>query len=44
MESKPLHPENADSPILVKLLGNTMETKPLHPEYLLLVDYQYYTF
>ena len=43
MESKPLHPENADSPILVKLLGNTMETKPLHPEYLLLVDYQYYT-
>ena len=32
MESKPLHPENADSPILVKLLGNTMETKPLHPE------------
>lgn len=43
MESKPLHPENADSPILVKLLGNTMETKPLHPENVLLVDYQYYT-
>ena len=43
MESKPLHPENADSPILVKLLGNTMETKPLQEVYLLLVDYQYYT-
>ena len=42
MESKPLHPENADSPILVKLLGNTMETKPLHPEYLQPIITQYF--
>ena len=40
---KPLQPEKAKSPIDVTLEGIFMLVKPLQDEYLLLVDYQYYT-
>ena len=38
-----LHQENAEFPMLVTLSGMLMLVRDLHQEYLLLVDYQYYT-
>ena len=35
--------ENAPIPMLVTLSGITMLDRELQPQYLLLVDYQYYT-
>ena len=35
--------EKAQSPIVVTLSGILMLWSELHPQYLLLVDYQYYT-
>ena len=40
---KPLQPSKADAPIEVTLEGMVKLVNPLQPEYLLLVDYQYYT-
>ena len=40
---KPLQPEKAPSPMDVTPKGIAKLVKPLQPEYLLLVDYQYYT-
>ena len=37
------HPSKAQSPIVVTLFGIFMLVRERHPEYLLLVDYQYYT-
>ena len=44
MEVKPLQPSKHAIPNEVTDEGIVMEVKPLHPPYLLLVDYQYYTF
>ena len=41
---KPLQPSNAKTSISLTLLGNVSSVKPEQPQYLLLVDYQYYTF
>ena len=43
MEVKLLHHEKQALPKLVTKLGMVMEVKLLQKEYLLLVDYQYYT-
>ena len=43
MEVKLLQFSKQQSPKLVTELGMVMEVKPLQSEYLLLVDYQYYT-
>ncbi len=43
-EVKPLQPLKQLSPKLVTDDGMVIEVKLLQPEYLLLVDYQYYTF
>ena len=40
---KELQPQNAKSPIAVTLSGITRLRRDLHFQYLLLVDYQYYT-
>ena len=40
---KPLQPQKQDSPKEVTEEGILMVVKPEQPEYLLLVDYQYYT-
>ena len=37
-------PQKAEYPIVVTLFGIFMLVRDLQPEYLLLVDYQYYTF
>ena len=37
-------PSKADHPMLVTELGIVIEVRELQPPYLLLVDYQYYTF
>ena len=44
IEVKPLQPEKQPSPNDVTDEGMVIKVKPLQPEYLLLVDYQYYTF
>ena len=43
IDVKPLQPEKASFPILVTELGIVIEVRREQPEYLLLVDYQYYT-
>ena len=43
-EVRPVQPLKASQPILVTELGMATEVRPVQPEYLLLVDYQYYTF
>ena len=43
MEVKPLQPEKQASSNEVTDEGIVMEVKPVQPQYLLLVDYQYYT-
>ena len=44
IEVKPLQPEKQDLPNEVTDEGMVIEVKPLQPSYLLLVDYQCYTF
>ena len=44
MEVRPVHSEKQEPPKLVTLLGMVMEVREEQPEYLLLVDYQCYTF
>ena len=44
MEVRPLQPLKQPSPNEVTEEGSVMEVKPLQNAYLLLVDYQYYTF
>ena len=44
IEVKPLQPSKQNSPNDVTDEGMVIEVKPLQPKYLLLVDYQYYTF
>ena len=43
MDVKLKQPEKQPFPKLVTELGMVMEVKLLQPQYLLLVDYQYYT-
>ena len=43
IDSKHEQPKKAPPPMLFTELPIVTEVKPLHPEYLLLVDYQYYT-
>ena len=43
IEVKPLQPSKQPPPNEVTDEGMVIEVKPLQPEYLLLVDYQYYT-
>ena len=43
IDVKLLQPWKATSPILVTEFGMVIDVKPEQPEYLLLVDYQYYT-
>ena len=44
MDLRLSQPLKAESPILSTPEGNVTDVRLLHPEYLLLVDYQYYTF
>ena len=44
IEVRLLQLKNASLPIVVTLGGMVMEVRREHPSYLLLVDYQYYTF
>jgi len=43
IEVKPLQCQKQPSPNEVTEEGRVMEVKPLQPQYLLSVDYQYYT-
>ena len=43
MEVKPLQPVKQNTPNEVTEEEMVIEVKPLQPQYLLLVDYQYYT-
>ena len=43
IDVKPLQSQKARSPILVTEFPMVTDVKPLQSEYLLLVDYQYYT-
>ena len=43
IDFKPLQPEKQSESNEVTDEGMVIEVKPLQPEYLLLVDYQYYT-
>ena len=43
MDVKPVQPEKQDSSSEVTDAAIVTDVKPVQPEYLLLVDYQYYT-